>query len=121
MTQEEQLKAFEQALEEAWKQYGESGAATVDALEENTQELAFAKGFNAGYKQAIGHPTGGELLHVLNRGCKIGYMDAVAKTEEFLRYYMGKKFNYLTEEDIDAYRKAMTEEHSAEPTGECLI
>lgn len=85
MTHKEQIKAFEQALNEAWKQYGESGAATVDALEENTQELAFAKGYNAGYKQAIEHPTGGELLHVLNKGVKQGYKDAVEKTCEWLK------------------------------------
>lgn len=85
MTQEEQLKAFEQALEDAWKHYRESGAAIVDALEENMQELAFAKGFNAGYKQSVEHPTGGELLYVLNKGVKQGYKDAVEKTCEWLK------------------------------------
>ena len=79
MTQEENAKAFEQALDNAWKDYIDRGAATVDALEENTQELAFAKGFKAGHKQAIEHPTGGELLHVLNKGCEQGYNDAARK------------------------------------------
>lgn len=52
MTKEEKIKAFEQALEAAWKGYVERGAATVDALEDNTQELAFAKGFKAGYESS---------------------------------------------------------------------
>ena len=41
---------FEKALAEEWKGYNERGAATVDALEDNTQELAFAKGFYRGSK-----------------------------------------------------------------------
>ena len=85
MTQEEQIKAFEQALEDAWEHYRESGAAIVDALEENTQELAFAKGFNAGYKQSVEHPTGGALLHVLNKGCAQGYKDAAEKTIQWIK------------------------------------
>ena len=40
---------FEKALAEEWKGYTERGAATVDALEDNTQELAFAKGFYRGW------------------------------------------------------------------------
>ena len=41
---------FEKALAEEWKGYNERGAAMVDALEDNTQELAFAKGFYRGSK-----------------------------------------------------------------------
>ena len=41
---------FEIALANEWKGYNDRGAATVDALEENTQELAFAKGFYRGAK-----------------------------------------------------------------------
>lgn len=51
MTKKEQQKAFEQVLDNAWKDYVDRGAAIFDALEENTQELAFAKGFKAGYEQ----------------------------------------------------------------------
>ena len=39
---------FEEALAKEWKGYVDRGAATVDALEDNTQELAFAKGFYRG-------------------------------------------------------------------------
>ena len=39
---------FEQALKAEWKGYVDRGAATVDALEDNTQELTFAKGFYRG-------------------------------------------------------------------------
>lgn len=41
---------FEKALEKEWKGYNDRCAATVDALEDNTQELAFAKGFYRGAK-----------------------------------------------------------------------
>ena len=41
---------FENALAEEWKGYNDRGAAKVDALEDNTQELAFAKGFYRGTK-----------------------------------------------------------------------
>jgi len=41
---------FEEALAQEWKGYNDRGAATVDALEDNTQELAFAKGFYRGTK-----------------------------------------------------------------------
>ena len=39
---------FEEALAAEWKGYNDRGAATFDALEDNTQELAFAKGFYRG-------------------------------------------------------------------------
>ena len=39
---------FEEALAKEWKDYNDRGAATVDALEDNTQELSFAKGFYRG-------------------------------------------------------------------------
>lgn len=47
--QEEPIREeFEKALTEEWQGYVNRGAATVDALEDNTQELAFAKGFYRG-------------------------------------------------------------------------
>lgn len=39
------VEEFETALKKEWQGYVERGAADVDALEDNTQELAFAKGF----------------------------------------------------------------------------
>jgi hypothetical protein len=39
---------FEKALAEEWQGYVDRGAATIDVLEDNTQELAFAKGFYRG-------------------------------------------------------------------------
>lgn len=41
---------FEEALATEWKGYNDRGAATFDALEDNTQELAFSKGFYRGAK-----------------------------------------------------------------------
>lgn len=41
---------LEEALAKEWKGYVDRGAATVDALEDNTQELTFAKGFYRGAK-----------------------------------------------------------------------
>lgn len=41
---------FEEALAREWQGYNDRGAATIDALEDNTQELAFAKGFYRGAK-----------------------------------------------------------------------
>ena len=46
--QEPISEVFEKALAEEWQGYIDRGAATVDALEDNTQELAFAKGFYRG-------------------------------------------------------------------------
>ena len=40
---------FEEALAKEWKDYVDRGAEIVDALEDNTQELAFAKGFYRGW------------------------------------------------------------------------
>ena len=39
---------LEEAIANEWKGYIDRGAATVDALEDNTQELTFAKGFYRG-------------------------------------------------------------------------
>lgn len=50
MKEEPVSEDFEIALASEWKAYNDRGAATVDALEDNTQELAFAKGFYRGAK-----------------------------------------------------------------------
>lgn len=48
MQEEPVSEDFEDALAREWQGYNDRGAATVDALEDNTQELAFAKGFYLG-------------------------------------------------------------------------
>lgn len=42
------------------------------------------EGWELGYQDAIDNPTGGELLHVLNKGRKIGYKDATERAVEFI-------------------------------------
>lgn len=37
-----------------------------------------------GYQDAIDNPTGGELLHVLENGRKIGFQDAISKAYKWL-------------------------------------
>lgn len=37
-----------------------------------------------GHADAIDNPTGGELLHVLNKGRKIGYKEATERAVEFI-------------------------------------
>jgi hypothetical protein len=49
LQEEPATKDFEAALAEEWEGYNNRGAAKVDALEDNTQELAFAKGFYRGW------------------------------------------------------------------------
>jgi len=60
-----------------------------------------------GYQDAIDKPTGGELLHVLNKGQKIGYKDAVEKACEFFEERMWEMRtpddNYLV---IDRYAQS---------------
>ena len=56
-------KEFEEALAREWEGYCKRGAATVDALEDNTQELAFAKGFYRGYKEAAERASEWLLQH----------------------------------------------------------
>ena len=57
-------KEFEEALAREWGEYCKRGAATVDALEDNTQELAFAKGFYRGYKEAAERASEWLKLHM---------------------------------------------------------
>ena len=45
---EKLMKKFNDALQKAWEQYNDSGARTVDSLEDNGMECAFAKGFLEG-------------------------------------------------------------------------
>lgn len=46
------------------------------------------EGWELGYQDAIDNPTGGELLHVLNKGRKIGFQDAISKACEFFEARM---------------------------------
>lgn len=46
---DETIEKFKGALNSCYADYLKHGEATVDALEDNTQELAFAKGFREGY------------------------------------------------------------------------
>ena len=50
LLEEPESEDFEEALANEWKGYNDRGAATFDALEDNTQELAFSKGFYRGAK-----------------------------------------------------------------------
>ena len=76
-------KEFEEALAREWEGYCKRGAATVDALEDNTQELAFAKGF---YR---------------------GYLVAVERAVRWLAIYQGKAWDYLRVESIERFKKDM--------------
>lgn len=61
---------LEEALAREWKGYNDRGAATVDALEDNTQELAFAKGFYRGaqwQKANLWKPANGDDLPEYDR------------------------------------------------------
>lgn len=42
------------------------------------------EGWELGHADAIDNPTGGELLHVLNKGRKIGYKEATERAVEFI-------------------------------------
>jgi hypothetical protein len=57
---------FENALAEEWKGYNDRGAAKVDALEDNTQELAFAKGFYRGWHYKKEEPVSDDLGEYIN-------------------------------------------------------
>lgn len=57
---------FEKALAEEWQGYVDRGAATVDALEDNTQELAFAKGFYRGWHYRKEEPVSKDLEEFIN-------------------------------------------------------
>ena len=42
-------ESFNESLSKAFAEYWESGSLTVDSLEDNSMELAFAKGYLAGF------------------------------------------------------------------------
>jgi hypothetical protein len=57
----------------------------------------FIEGYEQGCKDTIDHPSGGELLHVLNKGVKQGYKDAVDKACEFFKKSMWEN-TFLSDE-----------------------
>ena len=59
-------KTFEAALTKEWQDYNKRGAATVDALEDNTQELTFAKGFFRGHLWTLEFISQWLLTHSLD-------------------------------------------------------
>lgn len=70
MDEEPVSEEFEEALAKEWKGYVDRGAATVDALEDNTQELTFAKGFYRGakwQKEKLWKPADGDDLPEYDR------------------------------------------------------
>lgn len=67
-------KEFEKALAEEWQGYVDRGAATVDALEDNTQELAFAKGFYRG--------ANWQKEQIIKRLCNLANIEQMAEKFE---------------------------------------
>ena len=75
----------------------------------------FVEGYEQGCKDTIDHPSGGELLYVLNKGVKQGYKDAVEKAYEWLRnnhadIYLRYIRGYEADDEIELLKKYM-EEH----------
>ena len=67
-------KEFEKALAEEWQGYVDRGAATVDALEDNTQEIAFAKGFYRG--------ANWQKEQIIKRLCNLANIEQMAEKFE---------------------------------------
>ena len=89
-------RAFEQELNIAWKNYVDRGAATVDALEENTQELAFAKGFKAGCEQGCKDTI--DKAHVWLMENYDKYVRAIGGSIYFAYFELGRDFHKAMEE-----------------------
>ena len=103
----EQQRLWKAEIEQAYK--AGSGAITQDQIDALRME------YEKGRADAIAHPTGGELLHVLNKGHKQGYKDAADKLYEwlrtnhdeiFLRYIKG----YNAYDEIELLKKYMEEQ-----------
>ena len=71
----------------------------------NDEKVALATMDEKQEKTALEPPTGGELLHVLNKGHEQGYRDAIDKACEWLKY----NFNMPDDFEIH-FRKAMEEQ-----------
>ena len=66
------------------------------------------EGWELGHTDAIDSPTGGELLHVLNKGRKIGYKEATERAVEFI--YAQQLVVPNIEELINELKKYMEEQ-----------
>lgn len=60
-------EVFENALAKEWKGYNDRGAATVDALEDNMQELAFSKGFYIGWHYRKEDPVSSDFISLVDK------------------------------------------------------
>ena len=89
-------KDFEAALATEWKDYVDSGAETVDALEDNTQELAFSKGFYRGAQ--------GKEERLLAKACEWLKENLFVSDTEY-DYLVGLKRCGSIEECINEFKK----------------
>ena len=94
------------------KGYSTIGDAMYDYNAEKRR--VFIEGYEQGCKDTIDHPSGGELLYVLNKGVKQGYKDAVEKACEWLRDNHADIFlRYLrghdSEDEVEHFKKYMEE------------
>ena len=60
------------------------GYANRDLQDKCTALQEWMQCWELGYQDATDNPTGGELLHVLNKGRKLGYKDATDRAVEFI-------------------------------------
>ena len=80
----------------------------ADAHPSQDQIDALRMEYEKGRADAIAHPTGGELLHVLNKGAAIGRREMLDKVCQYLfENYHGEKLSLRMIEDL---RKAMEEQ-----------
>ena len=92
---------FAKALAEEWKGYVDRGAATVDALEDNTQELAFAKGFYRGWNYPKQLPASENLKKAIDESLAKN-AEANDALQEGLRN--GKKAVLIIGDDMPEYK-----------------
>ena len=92
---------FEEALAKEWKGYVDRGAATVDALEDNTQELAFAKGFYRGWNYPKQLPASKDLKKAIDES-----LAKNAKANDALQegFRNGKKAVLIIGDDMPDYK-----------------
>ena len=60
------------------------GYANRGLQDKCTDKKEKMEGWEHGYQDAIDNPTGGELLHVLNKGRKLGYKEATERAVDFI-------------------------------------
>lgn len=123
--EEEKLKAADKYIRKRMKEgcgrTGDTFPAFIEGIEwadehpSQDQIEALRMEYEKGRADAIAHPTGGELLHVLNKGHKQGCKEATDKLYEwvrtnhdeiFLRYVRG----YNADDEIELLKKYMEEQ-----------